>query len=82
LGEVPSLGHSADPDRRRVTEDVFEVEPSGDTLMVPHTPPGEASVVGLALYRLTWDDILGTTACDDTIFVAVKDATAQRRVMR
>lgn len=74
--------HSSDPDRRRVAEDVFGVEPSGDTIMVLHTPPGEASAVGLALDRLAWGDVLGTIAGDDTIFVAVKDATAQRRVMR
>jgi transcriptional regulator of arginine metabolism len=49
---------------------------------VLHTPPGEASAVGLALDRLAWGDVLGTIAGDDTIFVAVKDATAQRRVMR
>ena len=74
--------HSSDPDRRRVAEDVFGIEPSGDALIVLHTPPGEASAVGLALDRLAWGDILGTLAGDDTIFLAVKDATAQRRAMR
>ena len=74
-------GPSPDPDRRRVAEDVFGVEPSGDTLTVLRTPPGEASAVGLALDSLAWDDVLGTIVGDDTIFVGVKDATAQRRVM-
>ena len=79
----PSVAaQSPDPDRRRVAEDVIGIETAGDSLIVLHTPPGEASAVGLALDRLAWGDILGTLAGDDTIFVAVKDATAQRRVMR
>jgi arginine repressor len=82
LGEVPSLGHSSDPDRRRVAEDVFGVELSGDTIMVLHTPPGESSAVGPALDWPAWGDILGTIAVDDAIFVAVKDAAAQRGVTR
>jgi transcriptional regulator of arginine metabolism len=73
---------SADPDRRRVAEDVIGIEPAGDTLIVLHTPPGEASAVGLALDRLAWGDVVGTIAGDDTIFVAAKDATAQRRLFR
>jgi transcriptional regulator of arginine metabolism len=36
----------------------------------------------LALDRLAWPDIVGTIAGDDTIFVAAKDATAQRRLIR
>ena len=73
---------SADPDRRRVAEDVIGVESAGESLIVLHTPPGEASAVGLALDRLAWPDIVGTIAGDDTIFVAAKDATAQRRLIR
>ncbi len=79
----PSVAaHSPDPDRRRVAEDVIGIEPAGDALIVLHTPPGEASAVGLALDRLAWGDVLGTIAGDDTIFVAVKDASAQRRLLR
>jgi transcriptional regulator of arginine metabolism len=74
--------HSPDPDRRRVAEDVIGMEPAGDSLIVLHTPPGEASAVGLALDRLAWADMVGTIAGDDTIFVAAKDAAAQRRLVR
>jgi transcriptional regulator of arginine metabolism len=74
--------NSPDPDRRRVAEDVIGVEPAGEALIVLHTPAGEASAVGLALDRLAWGDVVGTIAGDDTIFVAVKDATARRRVIR
>lgn len=44
---------SPDPDRRRVAEDVIGVESAGESLIVLHTPPGEASAVGLALDRLS-----------------------------
>jgi transcriptional regulator of arginine metabolism len=74
--------HSPDPDTRRVAEDVIGIETAGDSLIVLHTPPGEASAVGLALDRMALGDIVGTIAGDDTIFVAAKDATAQRRLVR
>ncbi|HEU4700413.1 MAG TPA: hypothetical protein VFS40_14610 [Gemmatimonadales bacterium] len=73
---------SADPDERRIAEGVLRIDPAGDALVVLHTPPGEANRVGAALDRMAWSDIVGTLAGDDTIFLAVKDAAAQRRVLR
>ena len=43
---------------------------------------GEANRVAVAIDRLAWPDVVGTIAGDDTIFIAVKDGGAQRRVMR
>jgi transcriptional regulator of arginine metabolism len=57
-------------------------EPAGDALIVLHTPPGDANRVGVAVDRLAWPDVVGTIAGDDTIFLAVKDNGAQRRVLR
>ena len=74
--------HSPDPDLRRVAEDVIGIETAGDSLIVLHTPPGEASAVGLALDHMAWGDVVGTIAGDDTIFIAAKDAMAQRRLVR
>jgi len=71
-----------DPDEQRIADGVLTLEPAGDALIVLHTPPGEANRVGAALDRLAWPDVLGTIAGDDTIFVAVRDPAAQRRVMR
>jgi arginine repressor len=31
---------------------------------------------------MAWGDVVGTIAGDDTIFIAAKDATAQRRLVR
>jgi transcriptional regulator of arginine metabolism len=72
---------SQDPNERRIAEGVLTCEPAGDALIVLHTPPGEANRVAVALDRLAWPDIVGTIAGDDTIFLAVKDGAAQRRVL-
>jgi transcriptional regulator of arginine metabolism len=72
----------SDPDERRVGEGVLTMETAGDALVVLHTPPGEANHVAVALDRLAWPEVIGTIAGDDTIFLAVRDSTAQRRVLR
>jgi transcriptional regulator of arginine metabolism len=73
---------SFDPDEQRISEGVLTVERAGEALLVVHTPPGEANRVAVALDRLAWPDIAGTIAGDDTIFIAVRDAASQARVMR
>lgn len=73
---------AADPDEQRIADSVLTLEPAGDALIVLHTPPGEANRVAVAVDRLAWSDVLGTLAGDDTIFIAVKDRTAQRRTIR
>lgn len=64
-----------------LAESVLGCAASGDSLVVLHTPPGEAGRVGLALDRLGWPEVVGTIAGDDTIFVAARDAAAQRRLL-
>jgi transcriptional regulator of arginine metabolism len=78
----PPRASRTDPDERRVAEGVLTVETAGDALVVLHTPPGEANHVAVALDRLAWPEVIGTIAGDDTIFLAVKDPAAQRRVVR
>jgi transcriptional regulator of arginine metabolism len=73
---------SHDPDERRIADGVIGIDPAGDALIVLHTPPGEANRVGAALDRSAWPEVSGTIAGDDTIFLAVRDAAAQRRVLR
>jgi len=64
-----------------VAESVLTYAPAGDALVILRTPPGEANRVGLALDRLAWPEVVGTIAGDDTLFVAVRDATAQHLVL-
>jgi transcriptional regulator of arginine metabolism len=78
----PPRAPRSDPDERRVGEGVLTMETAGDALVVLHTPPGEANHVAVALDRLAWAEVIGSIAGDDTIFLAVKDAAAQRRVLR
>ncbi len=78
----PAMAESRDPDERRIADGVIGIDPAGDAMVVLHTPPGEANRVGAALDRLAWGEVVGTLAGDDTIFVAVQDVTAQRRLMR
>jgi transcriptional regulator of arginine metabolism len=73
---------AADPDERRIAEGVLTVDPAGDALIVVHTPPGEANRVAVAMDRLAWGDVVGTLAGDDTIFLAVRNAGAQRLILR
>lgn len=78
----PARAQVRDPDEQRIAEGVLAAEAAGDALVVLHTPPGEANRVGIALDRLAWPEIVGTIAGDDTIFLAVANATGQRTVMR
>jgi transcriptional regulator of arginine metabolism len=71
-----------DPNERRIADGVLTAERAGESLVVVHTPPGEANRVAVALDRLAWPDVVGTIAGDDTIFLAVKDERAQRRVVQ
>jgi transcriptional regulator of arginine metabolism len=70
-----------DPDEQRIAEGVLAMEPAGDALLVVHTPPGEANRVGAALDRLAWPGVLGNISGDDTIFVALRNPAARRRVL-
>ena len=79
---APRVATGADPDERRIAESVLAADPAGDALIVVHTPPGEANRVAVAMDRLAWGDVVGTIAGDDTIFLAVRDVAAQRRVLR
>jgi transcriptional regulator of arginine metabolism len=72
----------AHPDERRIAEGVLTADLAGEALLVLHTPAGEANRVAVAIDRLAWGDVIGTIAGDDTIFLALRDARAQRRVYK
>jgi transcriptional regulator of arginine metabolism len=71
-----------DPDELRVAEGVLTIETAGEALVVLHTSPGAANHVAAALDRLAWPEVVGTIAGDDTIFLAVRNAAAQRQILR
>jgi len=61
---------------------VVEVATAGDNLIVVKTDIGQASPAALAIDRANMDEIVGTVAGDDTIFIAVKNLEAQRSAMK
>jgi transcriptional regulator of arginine metabolism len=77
-----AIQRARDPDELRIAEGLLTVDLAGDALIVLHTPPGEANRVGAALDRLSWPEIVGTIAGDDTIFLAVQHRKAQREIVR
>jgi transcriptional regulator of arginine metabolism len=62
---APSLEHPLAVLRPMVVELDFN-----DSMVVVHTIPGAASPVALALDRARLEEVLGTIAGDDTVFVA------------
>ena len=60
--------------RRALGDWVVEITPSHN-LVVLRTPPGTANVVGAALHRSGWPDIIGTVAGDDTLLVIASQDT-------
>jgi transcriptional regulator of arginine metabolism len=69
-----------DPDQQSIADAVLSIDAAGDALIVLKTSAGEANHVAVRLDRLKWPEIVGTIAGDDTIFVAVRDRSAQARV--
>lgn len=61
---------------------VVRARAAGDGLVVVQTGAGSAQRAALAIDRLGWEDVVGTLAGDDTIFVACADRKAQRAVLR
>ncbi len=60
---------------------ILELETAGDHLIVVKTPPGQASMMALAVDREKIPGIVGTVAGDDTFFIAVKSGRDQKTVI-
>ena len=67
-------GHAAEKLDRLLTEWVDAIIPAGN-LIVLKTPPGSANLVANALDAAGLDEVAGTLAGDDTIFLAIADGT-------
>jgi len=67
-------GHAAAKLDRLLAEWVDGIIPAGD-LLVLKTPPGSANLVANALDSAGLEEIAGTLAGDDTIFLALTDGT-------
>ncbi|MCB0978962.1 MAG: arginine repressor [Acidimicrobiales bacterium] len=80
IPELPKDQRAPEDHLRRVlVEWVVEIVPSGN-LVVLRTPPGHANVVGAALDRSGWSEVVGTVAGDDTIIVVAAEGTTGRQL--
>lgn len=74
-GEAPAMAET--PLRRVLAEYVMSVEAAG-TLVVLKTPPACAHLIAAALDQNPPEEIAGTIAGDDTVFVAVRDGVSAK----
>ena len=73
-------GHAAAKLDRLLAEWVDFIVPAGN-LLVLKTPPGSANLVANALDAAGLDEVAGTLAGDDTIFVALADGANPHAVV-
>lgn len=59
---------------------VQEVRTAGPSLCVVKTTAGSAPSVASAIDHAEWPEVVGTIAGDDTIFIAIEDVRAQRKL--
>ena len=83
LGLTKVKGHYAAP--QSVLDQsgpVTEVDTAGDNLIVVKTEVGLAQPAALTIDRAKINGLVGTVAGDDTILIAVKNAAAQKTVLK
>lgn len=74
-------GHAAAKLDRLLAEWVDAIIPAGN-LLVLKTPPGSANLVANALDAAGLEEVAGTLAGDDTIFLAISDGANPHAVAR
>jgi len=79
--ELPGPVEAERDDFGSVAEFVREVLPAGSNLVVIKTAIGAAQRVALALDRSRWPEMVGNIGGDDTVFVAVNTASAQKKLL-
>ena len=79
LGLTKINGYYAAPQMMLSQEGpIMAIDTAGDNLIVLRTEIGQAQPTALAIDRANLTEVVGTLAGDDTIFIAVKNSTAQR----
>ena len=83
LGVIKHHGHYTVPQANGGTaRGLLSLDFAGDTLIVARTEPGLASAVAVEIDRAAIAEIVGTIAGEDTIFIAVREAKAQRPTIK
>jgi len=83
LGVVKHRGHYTMPKANgAAARGLLSLDLAGDNLVIARTEAGHASSVAVEIDGAALDEIVGTLAGEDTIFVAVRDQKAQRVAMK
>ena len=83
LGVVKHRGRYTVPrSNRAAVHGLLGLDIAGDVLVVAHTEMGLASAVAVQIDAAAIEEIVGTLAGEDTIFIAVSDRKAQRTAMK
>ena len=84
LGVVKHNGHYTLPRAAEgaAAHGLLGLDPAGDCLVVARCEPGLASAVAVAIDGAGIEEIVGTVAGEDTIFIAVPERKAQRAVIK
>jgi transcriptional regulator of arginine metabolism len=61
---------------------LLSLDHAGDSLVIARTFPGLASAVAVEIDAAAIPEIVGTIAGEDTIFIAARDAKAQRAALK
>jgi transcriptional regulator of arginine metabolism len=83
LGVVKQHGHYTVPRTNgAAARGLLSLDMAGDNLVVARTEPGLASAVAVQIDAAALPEIVGTLAGEDTIFIAINDAKAQRAALK
>jgi len=83
LGIVKQHGHYTLPRINGASaRGLLSLDQAGDSLVIARTMPGLASAVAVEIDAAAIPDVVGTIAGEDTIFIAVRSAKAQRAVVK
>ncbi|HET6850745.1 MAG TPA: hypothetical protein VFH46_00405, partial [Pyrinomonadaceae bacterium] len=83
LGVVKHHGHYTLPRTNgAAARGLLSLDHAGDSLVIARTFPGLASAVAVEVDAAAIPDVVGTIAGEDTIFIAVRDAKAQRAAVK
>jgi len=77
---LPDDRHSLSKEEHIIREFAVQAEGSGN-LIVVKTMPGAAQGVGAAFDKLSWPEVMGTIAGDDTIFIALRSPDDLRALL-
>ena len=83
LGVVKQHGHYTLPrSNGNAARGLLSLDHAGDSLIIARTVPGHASPVAVEIDAAAMPEVVGTIAGENTIFIAVRDAKAQRTALK